>query len=479
VSLKQQAVSGFKWSISAQLGQQVMHFVTLAVLTRLLSPSDYGLVGMATVIINFTLLFKDLGTAAAIVQRKDLPETLLSSIFWVNLLFGGVVMLALFLVAPAVGNAYQQPALPPIFQALSFSFIIASLGITQNALLQRSLAFRAMALTQIGAYAAGAVAGITAALLGAGAWSIVAQNLTTAAVTSVLLWLASPWRPRFLLDWRAVLSVSDYSLNLTAFYAISYFTWNADYLLIGLFLGSEPLGYYTLAYRLMLYPMQHVSNVLVRVAFPLYAQMQDDNERLGSAYLKSISAIGLVTFPMVMGLAAIAEPLILTVSGEKWRAVVAVLVILSPVGLIQTILTTVEPIYQAKSRTDLLLRWGIVRTIVSVIAFLIGLPWGINGVAIAYMIATLLLFYPAFALPLRLINLKMTAFLGTLSLPLLGSLLMLAVLVGLRATLLAEAAYPLMLAVMIPVGALVYAIVSWSINRSRTREILAAFRVKI
>ncbi len=431
-TLKQSATSGVKWSAISQAGRQITQLATTIVLARLLSPSDFGLMGMATVVIGFVALFKDLGTAAAVIQRKEPSENLLSSIFWINAVFGLAAMAALFTLAPLVADLFQEPRLTPMLQWLSLTFFFSGLSILQQALLERNLAFRTLAKVEIGAVVLGAIVGVGSALAGAGVWSLVYQSLTVVTVTTVLLWMSARWIPRFVLSWAEVRSISSYSLNLTAFNTFNYFSRNADYFLIGRFLGAQALGYYTLAYRILLYPLQSVSAVIGRVTFPLYAQLQDDNPRFRRVYLRIARVIAALTFPMMLGLWVVAGPFVLTLFGAQWSPVIALLIIFIPVSMAQSIITTVGAIYQVKGRTDWMFRWGVGSSLLAVLGFVIGLRWGIIGVAVSYAVVTAMLAYPNFAIPFRLINLRVSELLKAVWDPFRYSIAMMISMVGLR-----------------------------------------------
>ncbi|NEO43868.1 MAG: MOP flippase family protein [Moorea sp. SIO4A3] len=472
MSLKQQAVSGVKWSTVSQVGRQVMQFVTAAILARLLSPSDFGLVGMATIVIGFIGLFKDLGTSAAVIHRKNVSNSLLSSIFWVNVIFGILSTLILFLLSPLVASFYQEPRLTSILKVLSLTFCISGISILQKAILERNLAFNALAKIEISAILSGSVVGIGAALLGFGVWSLVYQTLTLVTVTTALLLIFTPWKPELILRLSELKEVSTYSLNLTGFSIFNYFVRNVDYLLVGRFLGSQALGYYTLAYRLMLYPLQNISHVIARVMFPVFSKIQDDNAKFRNAYLKVISSIALVSFPIMGGIWVLAEPFILALFGSQWQPVILLLMILAPVGMIQSLETTIGTIYQAKGRTDWLLRWEFGYGIGITITFLIGLQWGIFGVAVAYAILSFLVTYPSFAIPFRLIHLRMLDFGAVIWRPLVASFLMLLMLVGLKFLLPTDLASGWVLGILIPIGGISYLLASWCINREQIQQLL-------
>ena len=471
MTFKQRAVSGVKWSTISQVGRQVAQLLTTIILARLLAPSDFGIIGMATVVIGFAGIFKDLGTSAAIIQKQGLSNDLLSSIFWINAGFGTLSMVALFAGAPLIGWFYHDPRVIGVLQILSLSFFISGLSILQKTLLERSLAFRALAKVEISAVVCGAIVGISMALSGAGVWSLVFQTLTNVTLTTILLWLSSPWRPTWEFHWRDVKSISSYSLNLIGFNIFNYFVRNADYLLIGRYLGAQDLGYYTLAYRILLFPLQNISAVIGRVMFPAYSSIQHDNRRFCFVYLKIAATIAFITFPMMMGVLVLAEPFIVTVFGDNWQPVILLVMILAPVGLLQSIGTTTGAIYQAKGRTDWMFRWGIGAGIFITLAFVIGLQWGIVGVTVAYAIAVFSISYLSFAIPFRLIDLKVVRLLGVLWRPLLNSVIMFATILTFKAILPLTLSSVMVLNLSVVLGIVVYGASSWMINRKLLYEL--------
>lgn len=454
--MRRSVVSGIKWSSLSQFGRQAIQFATTMVLARLLQPSDFGLVGMATVVTGFVGIFKDLGTSAAVIQKKELSQELLSTIFWLNAVFGAAAGAAVFFTSPMAAQYYRDPRLVPLLQALSATFAVSGVTILQQSMLARDLEFDAIAKIELASSFAGAVVGIAAALRGQGAWSLVYQTLAMTVVATALLWRRSGWRPSLCFEVREIKSIGSFSMNLTGYSILNYFSRNVDYLLIGRYLGASELGYYTLAYRLMLYPLQSVSSVVSRVMFPVYSRMQDDLESFRRAYLDIIGMIAMVTFPMMAGLWIVAEPFIVAFYGEKWRPVVLLLLILAPAGLLQSIVTTVGTIYQARGRTDWMFRIGIVTSLVAVAAIVTGLQWGVVGVASCYAAATALLVVPNLYFPFRLIGLPFGEALRRLYPVLACSLGMLAFLFMLKGALPLSFGDGAVLTTLLPAGALSY-----------------------
>jgi O-antigen/teichoic acid export membrane protein len=473
--LKDSVTSGVKWSSFSQIGRQVMLWITSIIFARLLSPSDFGLFGMAVVVTGFINLFRDLGTSAAVIQRKDPSRVFLSSIFWVNLTFGLVAMFILFMIAPLAGDLYREPRVGPILKILSLTFFISAFGIVQQAILERNLEFLKLMKVEMVATASGCMVGIGAALMNAGVWSFVCQSLTMMVVSTALLWASSTWKPQIVFHWVEVKSISRYSLSLTGFNIFNYLGRNADYLLIGRYLGAQNLGYYSLAYRIMIFPLGTISSVLGRVMFPVYSKLQADDAKFRFAYLKVAGSIALISFPMMLGLWAVAKPFVLTVFGVRWSPVILLLLILAPVGLAQSLGATVGAIYQAKGRTDWMFYWGLGSGTLVVIAFVVGLAWGIVGVATAYSIVSLIILaYPSFAIPFKLIDLPMRDLGEAVWRPFIASSVMLVVMLGVKLGLPKGLPGEWVLSILISIGCLVYLVVSCLINRAQVREIMSS-----
>ena len=395
------------WSIAGGIGRQGIGFLATSILARILSPAAYGLMGMCAVFTNFLTLFVDMGLSHAIVRQETVEEEFLSSVFWVSLGFGlatGVVMVA---VAWPAAFWFHEPALRPLLQTLAISFPVSSLGVVPLSLLLRSVSLRQIAISELSSGLLGAIVGITAAFRGAGVWSLILASLVSSGANTAFLWWFSAFHPRFLLHWPQVRRIMAFSANLSAFNFVNYFARNADNMIIGSYLGATELGYYQVAYNLMLYPIQTIGGVLGRIFFPAFSRMKDDLPRLRAAYVRSCAVLAMITFPVMLGLAVVAHPFVRTYLGSAWSKTAILLAILAPVGMVQSISGTVGNIYAAIGRTDVLLRWGLIATATVVTAFMIGKSWGSVGVAAAYAVANALLLYPGFAVPLRLINMAL------------------------------------------------------------------------
>jgi len=476
MSLKKAAISGVKWTSFSFVLRRILAFGTIIIMAHLLSAHDFGLVAMASLALGFIELFKDLGTGSAVIQRKDVSAGLLSSIFWINVCFGLVVTVGLYELSPLVAKFYREPAVVPLVQVLSFSFFISALGIVQSCLLSRNMAFELQAKFELITAIFSSIAGISFAWLGFGVMSLVYQPLLNSILMLTLLWTANSWRPQWVFNWNDVREIAGYSLNLSAYNVFNYFARNADNLLIGRYLSAEDLGFYDLAYRLMIYPLQGISAVVAKVMFPLYSQMQGNHERFRSAYLSATGAIALFSFPLMLGLLAVSQSFVLTLFGEQWLPIVPLLMFFAPLGALQSITTTVGSIYQATGRTDLLLRWGVGSSIFVMLAFVIGLRWGIVGVASAYTCAYLILLIPWFAFPFRLINLRLLDLVKVLWRSLLCSMVMCFSVMAITTFLPLEWSRGTILIIMISFGVAEYIALTLFFNRKHFLAIVAMIK---
>ncbi len=386
MSLRKKTLAGLTWSGLSQGVRQASQFVITAILARLLSPDDFGLLGMATVFTGFVSIFSELGVSGALVQKQDTDERHYSSAFWLNVV-AGITLMGLFMMAsPFIADFYGKEKLQPILVALSLNFFLSAFTIIQQAILSKQMDFKSLAICEVTAVVGAGIIGIFFAFRGAGVWSLVYQALTFSAINSIALWSFSPWRPKFIFSFGAIKDIFSFSANMTAFQVVNYFARNVDYLLIGKFLGTHSLGLYTLAYKLMMVPLQNISWVLAKVMFPAFSKIQDDLPKVREVYLKMVQLISAVTFPLMLALFIVAPQFIYVIYGPQWAPVIEVIRVFCFCGMIQSVATSVGVIYQSLGRADIQLRMGLWGALVSTTAIIIGLQWDIYGVAVAYTV---------------------------------------------------------------------------------------------
>jgi len=469
------AVRGVFWTGAGQVARQVIQVVGSIALARLLAPDDFGLLGMAMFFIGIGQLFADFGIGSAIVQSRVDDRIVLSSCFWLNVAVAGALALITLAGAPLVATFYKRSDLTLLVAVLSLNLLLSGLQTVPQALLYRDMRFADLARMQVLGSLAGAIAAVGLALMGAGVWALVAQPLAGSAIALIVVVRAARWYPRLQFSWREVAPLAKFSTALLGTTLVGYANRNVDSLLVGRLLGAGPLGLYAMAIQLMLYPLQQVSSVIVRVLFPAMVHLKDDTPRLRAGYLRAVSGIALITFPMMGGLFVVADDFVAVVFGTNWTPMVPVLKVLAWVGMMQSIATTVGAIYLATGRPGLALRVSLIGAPVLIGGMASGIPWGILGVAIGYAIASFSLFYFVASQAFRLIDLRLAAFHAVVVRPLSATLLMIGSVV-ISAGGLSTVAAPVRLASSIVIGIATYVLASLAINRRQLNELWDTLR---
>jgi O-antigen/teichoic acid export membrane protein len=299
------------------------------------------------------------------------------------------------------------------------------LSIVQRNMLLKNMDFKSIFIVDTSAIVLSGITAISLALFGFGVWCLVLQSVMINLLSTLFLWLFSPWRPSFVFDKKALGDLFHFSANMLGFNISNFFINNTDKILIGRLTGSSQLGVYTRAYQLMLLPINQISGVMTRVMFPALSLIQNDKKKVKEIYLRSTRVIALVTFPLMMGLMVVAKPFTLTLFGEKWLGIVPLLQIFCLAGIGQSIGTTTGWLYTSQGRTDVMFKWSLFAGSIRIISMVIGLHWGITGVAAAYVIGGYtFLTYPGWTIAGRLINLRFSEMVLNLAQPFLCATLM-------------------------------------------------------
>lgn len=402
---REKTIAGVSWSVFSQLTRQVIQFSIGIVLARLLSPDEYGLIGMILVFSGFAAVFLDFGFGAALIQKQNTTQHHYSSVFWVNLSIGAILTLCFIAGSPMIAWFFNEPALVPLTIFLSFNFIFGSLVIVQTALLRKELLFKQLAIIDITTLIISGGVGISLAWTGYGVWSLAWQSLLFSIARMCLVWSFSNWRPIMLFKRDAIKELFGFSANLLGFSVLNYWLRNADNLLVGRVLGTAALGIYNKSYGIMLLPTQMISQTIGQVMFPAFSSIQEDKKRIATIYLRITGVIALITFPMMVLLWLVAEDFILVVFGNQWEAMIPVLKVFCFIGMLQSIGTLNGNLYLSQGRSDLQFKVGIAVSALGICAIVLGLPWGVEGVAYAYGIFTALIIYPSIKIAVSLVGL--------------------------------------------------------------------------
>ncbi len=295
-------------------------------------------------------------------------------------------MLAGIALAGPIADFYGEPEVRPLFAALSVGFFISALGTTQSALFIRDMEFRVFELRAIAATVVGAVAGITVALADFGAWAIVTQQLAEVVTSTILLWFLSPWRPSATFSVASLRRLGGFAGNVFGENVLYQAGRNLSGLLIGRFLGPASLGTFTLATNVILVPFSRIAGPLQQVFFPAFSRMSDDRERMADVWIRATRLVGAISIPALVGLVIVAPDFVQVVLGPRWSEVTPVIQILAWVGLIQSLQTLNGEVLLALDRSGWLLRFTMLWFVGSVGAFVLGVQWGVLGVATCYAV---------------------------------------------------------------------------------------------
>jgi O-antigen/teichoic acid export membrane protein len=411
--LRGRSVRGGLVTLASQGAKFVLQLGSTAVLARILAPGDFGLIAMVTVITGFLVLFKDIGLARAIVQRSEVTVDQLSTLFWINVLLSTGVALTAAAVAPLIAWVYGEPDLIAITLVLSSSFVVSGLTTQHDALLRRQMRFTALALVEIGSIVMGVSAAITMALLGFGHWALVGLIIGNAVANCVLVWTLAGWFPGRPVRGSGVRPLLAYGSGLAGFNVLNYFTRNFDNFLIGVALGSAPLGIYSKAYNLLLLPVRQINSPLGAVALPVLSRLQDDPRRYRRYYLSALSIISFVTVPIVCFSFVDAPNVVLTVLGPQWEGAIGVFRLLAPAALLGAINIAPGWLCETLGTTGRQFRWAAFSAPVIILAVWVGLRLdGIYGVAGGFSLAWSLCFvafvvYATYETPVRAVDILM------------------------------------------------------------------------
>ncbi len=382
--LKGRSIRGGAVTIGGQAARFVIHMGSNIVLARLLAPSVFGLVAMVTAVTGFAQLFKDLGLSMATIQKASITQRQISAMFWVNVAVSMLIALLITALAPAVAWFYGEPRLTAITAALALSFLFGGLTVQPQALLRRQMRYGILTAVDVAAMLLGASSAIAAALLGAGYWALVINQLVHAFCVAAGTWIFSRWRPGFIIRNAGIREMLHFGANLTGFNILNYFARNLDNILIGKVWGTVSLGLYTKAYSLLMLPLQQINAPISAVAVPTLSRLQDDPKRYRTYYLKTIRLITSLTMPGMMFLIVMADEVILLLLGPQWSETSRIFMVLGISGLMQPVANSTGWLFISQGRTREMFRWGFIGSGKTVLAILAGLPWGAFGVAVSY-----------------------------------------------------------------------------------------------
>jgi len=392
-NIKEKTVTGILWSFIDNFSSLGISFIVGLVLARLLSPKEFGLIGMVTIFIAISNSFINSGFSQALIKKKNCSETDYSTVFFFNLTVGLFFYFLLFVSAPFIGVFFKQPLLIQIVRILGLSLTIDSLTIIQRTTLTKRVDFKLQTKITVIASVASGVISIWLAYSGFGVWSLVTKTLIQEGVSSFLLWLFNRWRPMLVFSKQSFKELFSFGSKLLVSGLIDTIYRNVYYLVIGKYFSAQELGFYTRADQFKELPSSNINGIVSRVSYPVLAQLQDDKVRLKSGYKNIIKTTMLITFILMIGLAAVAEPMIITLIGEKWRSSIIYLQMLCFVGMFYPLHSLNLNMLIVNGRSDLFLKLEIIKKTLAIPTIIIGIFWGIKIMILGMLANTLIAYY--------------------------------------------------------------------------------------
>ncbi|MGA8432437.1 MAG: lipopolysaccharide biosynthesis protein [Candidatus Sulfotelmatobacter sp.] len=420
--LKEKTIRGGVARMGAQVANFVLRIGSLMILARLLDPKDFGLVGMVTAFTGVLNLFRDFGLSTATVQRAEVTEDQISTLFWINLLVGAVLALLSVALAPGVAAFYHEPRLLWITAVLATGFVFNAAGVQHSAILQREMRFTALAVINTIALVAGTVLAIGMAKYGYGYWALVAMTIAYPLVTTVGLWMTAAWMPGAPRRRSGLRSMIRFGGTITLNGAVMYVAYNFEKVLLGRFWGAEAIGVYGRAYQLVNIPTDNLNSAVGEVAFSALSRVQDDPPRLRSYFLKGYSLVTALTLPITILCALFAKEAISILLGPKWTEAVPIFRLLAPTILIFAMINPFSWLLFAMGKVGRSLKIALVIAPLVIAGYVIGLPYGPTGVALGYSAAMAVWILPHIAWCVHGTPISFWDVLQTLSRPLLSGL---------------------------------------------------------
>lgn len=375
--LKQKTVNGVLWNSINNFSVRGIQFLLMLIMARLLSPGDYGTIGLITVFMSISQKFIDSGFGNALIRNAKATHEDLSTVFIFNTVISLVTYTIIFFIAPYVADFYKMPILTYVMRVLGLQLIIGALGAIQGVVYSKNLNFKIKARISVVGTLISGICGVVFAYLGFGVWALVFQALIHGSLTTIMNWAFSKWKPSLIFSKESFKSMFGYGSKLLITNLMNTIYANIYPLVIGKFFSPSVLGHSTRAQHWAQLPSSNLTNILQGVTFPALARISDDKERLSNAYRKLLRVSAYIIFPLMTGLAAVSKPLIFIAIGSKWNLCATLLPLVCFSLMWHPIHAINLNLLQIKGRSDLFLRIEIVKKILGLSVLFISLPYGI------------------------------------------------------------------------------------------------------
>ncbi|MFC2175546.1 lipopolysaccharide biosynthesis protein [Bacteroidota bacterium] len=387
MSTKAKMLKGGFYLTIVNVLSQLLSVVVNIVLARLLLPEDFGLVALTMTFIGFITLFSNMGFGASIIHERETTQQELSSIYWLNYAISISSFLLIIATAQLAANFYEEPKLTPIIYIAAINILISPFFTVQYKLLERDLEFKIISKINLYGTLIGSISAIIGAFMGLGVYALITQSFVSSIARLILILLHKRWFPNFHFNFGEIKHMVWYSLKFKGSEMALYFERNVDYLILGKFFTSTILGYYAFSYNIMYMPVKRISYIFSEVLFPSFSSFKNDRKKIISTYFKSVQLIAMVSVPAMSILAFNAELIIQTVFGQKWDEAIPIVKILCFAGAIQSISQFGSVIFSSIGKPEVTMYVSVGRTVLTVIAIVIGVQYGVLWVAYLLVIA--------------------------------------------------------------------------------------------
>ena len=376
-SLKSKTVKGVVWSSIERFSTQGVQFLIMIIMARLLTPKDYGLIGMLAIFLAVAQSLIDSGFSQALIRKQDRTDVDNSTVFYFNIVVSSALYLILFISAPFVADFYNQPELTSVMRVVCLGVILNSLAVVQRALFTVKIDFKTQAKASLSAAVISGCIGIVLAYYGFGVWSLVVQQLLNLSVNTLLLWIFSKWRPIAVFSWKSFHELFAFGSKMLASGLLDTLYRNIYPIVIGKLFNASSLGHYTRAHQFSEFPSSNVTGIIQRVTYPILCGIQDETERLEAVYRKFLKLSAFIIFPLMIGLSSVARPFIYIVLGSQWVFCGQLLQIICFAMMWYPIHAINLNLLQVKGRSDLFLRLEIIKKILGITVLCITAPFGL------------------------------------------------------------------------------------------------------
>jgi len=393
MTLKEKAISGITWSFIDNFACYAVQFIIGIVLARLLSPREFGLVGMLTLFFALSQSFIVSGFSQALIRKQNVTNTDYSTVFYFNFVVAAICYLVLFLGAGWISMFFNEPLLKSLVQVLGLTLIIDSASIIHRTILSKRIDFKLQAKISVIVVTASGLIGIIMAYFGYGVWSLVIRSIMMASLTSILLWSWNNWKPMLVFSIMSFKDLFSFGSKLLISSLLENIFKNIYFLVIGKCFSAAELGYYTKANQFQSLPSQNISGVIERVSYPVLSSIKEDNDKFKLVFKNLLKSTMLVTFILMLGMAASAKSLILTLIGEKWQPSVIYLQLLCFSGMFYPLHALNLNILNVQGRSDFFLRLEIIKKIITIPTIVIGVLWGIKVMLYSIIASNIIGYY--------------------------------------------------------------------------------------